>query len=88
MLNLIEFCKAKLRNVGRANCGGTSHSVVLKVYDNGMVICDREIDAYETNEVCADRIYIAGRLNAFTSELYGSMRKAEKERARLARSAK
>ena len=49
---------------------------------------EREIDAYETNHGRADNFYLAGRLNSFASELYGGMRKAEKERARNARRAK
>jgi len=83
--SFVEWFAAKLRNIGRANCDGTAHSVVMKVYDNGKIVCDCEIDSYETNEGCADRLYIAGRMNAFTSDLYGSMRKSAKEAAREAK---
>ena len=88
MPNIFEFFKAKFRNIGRATCGRTAHSVIVKLYDNGKLVMEREIDAYETNHGRADNFYLAGRLNSFASELYGGMRKAEKERARNARRAK
>lgn len=86
-LNLIEWLAAKFRNAGRATEGGTVHSVVMKVYDNGQLVLDREIDVYESTVGLADDIYIAGRMNAYTSELYGGMRKRMKEAERAARKA-
>lgn len=86
-LNLIEWLAAKFRNAGRATEGGTVHSVVMKVYDNGQLVLDREIDVYESAVGFADDLYIAGHMNAYTSELYGGMRKRMKEAERAARKA-
>lgn len=87
-LNLIEWLAAKFRNAGRAAAeGGTVHSVVMKVYENGQLVLDREIDAYESALGFADDLYIAGRMNAYTSKLYGGMLKRMKEAERAARKA-
>ena len=86
MINIIEWISAKVRNHKRAKCGGVCHSITVSVYDNGHRVMWREIACVESNESRPlPHFYVAKELNGYFSELYGKMRKREKEFARLAK---
>lgn len=74
--SLIEWLAAWRRNAKRKN--GT-HSLMLKVYDDGRVVFEKEIESYDPQEVRVDEFHIVGRINAIVSNLYGNMCKQRKE---------
>ena len=78
--SMFEWIAAFFRNRKRTSIyGGKKHSLMMKVYDNGMLRWSGEVDTYETiASGRADIAYVVKRVNSYVSQFYGHMIKAAK----------